>query len=713
MSITRLSAGLAAIVVGLPLAGQDGVYPETRAGTVVDDYHGTLVADPYRWLEDTNATETRAWIDAQNGVTFDYLSRLSDREALEERLTELWDYPRYGTPRKDGRLYFHSYNDGLQNQSVVYVQESLDGDARIILDPNTLSDDGTVALSGYDASPDGRYLAYAVARAGSDWREFFVRDITSGEDLPDHIEWVKFGDMSWTEDADGFFYGRYPIPEGDRLLEENRIRTIHYHRIGDPQSSDRPIFSLPDRPDLMTRASVEGDGRYLLLTMNEGTDERELVYYVDLVDPTNPRLDGPVVKLLDAYDASYELVGVDEGVFFVRTDKDAPREKLVAIDLDDPAPEHWRTIVPESDAKLEAVERVGGRFVVTFMRDASSELRIFDESGRDLGLVPLPGLGTVSGVSGEKDEADFFFTFSSFLVPGTTYRYDLDTRRMEVYRETEVDFDPEPYETRQVFYRSKDGTRVPMFVTHRKDLVLDGSNPVYLYGYGGFNLPRRPGFSVSNAAWLEMGGIYAVANLRGGGEYGREWHLAGTKERKQNVFDDFIAAAEYLISEGYTTSEKLSIGGGSNGGLLVGAVMTQRPDLFAVAHPSVGVMDMLRYHEFTIGWAWAADYGTSDDPEGFAYLSAYSPLHNLAPGVCYPATLVTTADHDDRVVPGHSFKFAATLQAAQGCENPTLIRIESDAGHGAGTPTSKRIRSAADVLAFRAWHLGMVVRVLP
>lgn len=704
----------AATLVPADLGAQSIRYPATKKVEVVDDYHGTQVADPYRWLEDTNAAETAAWIEAQNAVTFDYLGGIVEREAIRARLTELWDFPRHGTPYREGGKIFFFKNDGLQNQSVLYVQESLDGEARVLLDPNTLSDDGTVALSMTAVSPDGRYLAYGTSSGGSDWQEFHVRDIETGRDLSDRIQWVKFSGATWTKDGKGFFYARYDEPvEGDALLVANRNQKLYYHVVGTPQSEDRLVYERPDQPEWGFSTSLSDDGRYLVVYVTHGTDERNRVYVKDLGDPMAPNLDAPITPLLDDFDATYIVVDIlpsESGAaptIYVRTNKDAPRGRIVAFPLDDPAPENWRTIVAEGDDVLQWASHIGGRLVGGYLVDASSRVRFFALDGAALGELPLPGIGSVGGFSGRPEDTEVFYAFTSFAQPSTIYRYDLTTGENTIFHAPDVAFDPSRYVTKQVFYTSKDGTRVPMFITHREGIELDGSNPTYLYGYGGFNISLTPSFSVANLVWLEMGGVYAMPNLRGGGEYGREWHHAGTKERKQNVFDDFIAAAEYLIREGYTNPSKLAIGGGSNGGLLVGAVMNQRPDLFAVAHPAVGVMDMLRFHKFTIGWAWVSDYGSAEDPEMFPHLYAYSPYHNLKPGTCYPATLVTTGDHDDRVVPGHSFKYAARLQEAQSCDRPTLIRIETRAGHGAGKPTSKQIEEAADVLAFRLRNLGM------
>jgi prolyl oligopeptidase len=690
-------------------AQQRITYPETRKVDVVDDYHGTKVPDPYRWLEDTDAPETKAWIAAQNEVTFAHLGAIPERERIRERLTRLWDYPKYGLPFREGGLYFSTKNDGLQNQPVLYVQPSLNAEPRVLLDPNTLSADGTVALSGLAVSHDARYLAYATSSGGSDWQELYVREIATGRDLEDHVRWAKFSGISWTRDGRGFFYSRYPEPaEGEQLLQQNHDHKLYYHVVGTPQSEDRLIYERPDQPEWGFNAQVTEDGRYALIYVWHGTDPKNRLYYIDLGDPARPDLSSPVVKLLDDFDAAYTVVGNQGPVLYVQTDLDAPRQRIIAIDLRDPAREEWRTVVPESEDVLQAATIVGGKLVTLYLKDAASRVRFYTLEGEPAGELQLPGLGSVAGLTGKPDSPELFYAFTSFLYPTTIFRYDVATGTNEVFRAPQLEgFDPAQYETKQVFYTSKDGTRVPMFITHRKGIRLDGTNPTYLYGYGGFNVSLTPAFSITNLAWLEMGGVYAQPNLRGGGEYGEEWHLAGTKERKQNVFDDFIAAAEYLIREGYTSPAKLAIGGGSNGGLLVGAAMTQRPDLFAVAHPAVGVMDMLRFHKFTIGWAWVSDYGSSDDPDGFRYLYAYSPLHNLKPGTCYPATLVTTADHDDRVVPGHSFKFAARLQEVQSCEKPVLIRVETRAGHGAGKPTSKQIEEAADVLAFRVRHLGM------
>ncbi len=686
-----------------PAAAQDTVctLPATPTVDVIDDYHGVTVRDPYRWLEDADAHETRAWIAQQNCVTFRYLNAIPERAELGRRLTALWDYPKYGTPFREGDHYFYFKNDGLQNQSVLYVQDSLDGEAAVLLDPNGLSEDGTVALTTLAFTHDGSLLAYGTAVGGSDWREFRVRDVATRRDFPDHLRWIKFSGASWTHDGKGFFYSRYPRPQGDDTLQvANRHQRLYYHALGTSQDGDRLIYERPDQPEWGFSGSVTEDGRYLIVSVWHGTDERNRVYYKDLERPTSPLLAGPVVRLLDDCDASYDFVGNDGDVFYFRTNLDAPRYRLIAINVHQPGREQWREIIPETDEVLDGVRIVHGTFVADYLEDAHTRLALFGTDGRHVRDLPLPTLGSVGGMSGRPRDTELFYTFTSFLYPPTIFRYDFTTSETSVFKAAAVDFDPARYETRQVFYSSRDGTRIPMFITHRKDVKRDGSNPTYLYGYGGFNISITPSFSVSTLVWLERGGVYAVANLRGGGEYGEEWHRAGMLENKQNVFDDFIAAAEFLIEQGYTRPSKLAIGGASNGGLLVGAVLNQRPDLFGAALPAVGVMDMLRFHQFTIGWAWVSDYGSPDDPEQFQFLHAYSPLHNVVPGTRYPAVLVTTADHDDRVVPGHSFKYAATLQTAQAGDAPVLIRVETRAGHGAGKPTAKIIEEQADRWAF-------------
>ena len=706
------AAGMAVEKGDAPPAKQRIQYPPTARVDQVDDYHGTKVVDPYRWLEDTDAPQTRQWIEQQNKLTFDYLKGLPMREKLRARLTELWNYPRYGLPRQEGGRYFFTKNSGLQNQAVLYVQPSLKGEPRELLDPNALSKDGTVSLSRVSPSHDGRLLGYGLSSGGSDWVELRVRDVEGARDMPqDVVKWAKFSDVSWTKDNKGFFYSRYPEPAGKTeggaaLRSANEFHQIHYHVAETPQASDRLVFETKDQPKWHKGAAVTDDGRYAVIAMSE-TGPHNRVYYIDLKDPQKPAVTGEVVKLIDVFEASYEPVGNDGAVMYFFTDKDAPRGRVIAIDLTNPDRANWKTLVPETEDAIENVRMVGDQFVVQYLHNAHSRVVFYDRSGRAAKELELPGLGTVNRISGDRDDVELFYDFTSFLVPPTIYRYDMKGGISELFRSSEAKFDPGGYETKQVWYTSRDGTRVPMFITHRKGLKLDGSNPTYLTGYGGFRIAQTPFFSVSNAVWLENGGVLALPNLRGGGEFGETWHLAGTKERKQNVFDDFIAAAEFLVREGYTSPTKLAIGGGSNGGLLVGAVLNQRPDLFAAAIPAVGVMDMLRFHKFTIGSAWTFDYGSSDDAQQFKSIYAYSPLHNVKPGTRYPATLVTTGDHDDRVVPGHSFKYAATLQPAQAGDAPVLIRIETRAGHGAGKPTSMIIEEQADRWAFLMHHLGM------
>ncbi len=684
-------------------AAQPLIYPQSQKVNQIDDYHGTKVSDPYRWLENPDTPETKAWIEAQNQLTFSYLSEIPARDRIQERLTTLWNFEKYGTPFREGENYFYFKNDGLQNQSVLYTLKALDAPPRVLLDPNTLSEDGTIALSGLAVSNDGKLLAYGLSVSGSDWQEWKVREVETGVDLPDRIEWVKFSGASWTHDNSGFFYSRYDEPkEGSKLEEVNYYQKLFYHRLGTPQSEDILIYQRPDKKDWGFSGGVTEDGRYLIVSVWLGTDSRNLVFYKDLSAP-----DTPVVELINTFEAEYSFVDNEGTRFWFRTNLDAPRGRVIAIDITQPDRTNWQEIISQRAETLEGISVLNNQFVTTYLKDAYDQVKIFDLEGHFVRDVELPEIGSVSGFGGKRYDTETFYSFTSFTTPTTIYRYNMKTGESTLFRQPQVDFNPDDYETRQVFYQSKDGTKVPMFIVHKKGLVLDGNNPTYLYGYGGFNVSLTPSFSVSLLVWMEMGGVYAVPNLRGGGEYGEDWHQAGIKLKKQNVFDDFIAAAEWLIENRYTSSKKLAIGGGSNGGLLVGACMTQRPDLFAAALPAVGVMDMLRFHQFTIGWAWIAEYGSPDDPEEFKALYAYSPLHNLKPGTAYPATLITTADHDDRVVPAHSFKFAAALQATQAGPAPILIRIETKAGHGAGKPTTKMIEEAADRWAFLVRVLEM------
>ena len=678
-------------------------YPNTRQVAQTDTYHGVTVADPYRWLEDPNTDETAAWVKAQNKVTFDYLGQLPGRDKLNARLTELWNYERYGTPFKQADRYFYYKNDGLQNQSVLYTLPNLDAEPTILLDPNTLSADGTIALSGISISENAQYLAYGLSTAGSDWVEWHVRDIATGKDTSDLLKWVKFSGASWTHDHQGFFYSRYDEPNEESKLEDvNYYQKLYYHRLGTPQTEDTLIYERPDQKEWGFSGSVTEDGQYLIISVWQGTDPKNLLFYKDLQSPN-----AEVIELISEFKALYSLIDNEGTTFWFRTDINAPKCKVIAIDINHPEKSNWQTLIPEAEETLESVGILNNQFVADYLKDAYTQIKIFDLSGTPVRDVALPGIGSAGGFNGKRTNTETFYSFTSYTVPSRIYHYDLKTGESTLFREPTIPFDPDAYETQQVFYPSKDGTKIPMFITAKKGLQLNGENPVLLYGYGGFSISLSPAFSVSNLVWLELGGVYAVANLRGGGEYGEAWHQQGIKTSKQNVFDDFIGAGEWLIGQKYTKSEKLAIAGGSNGGLLVGACLTQRPDLFGAALPAVGVLDMLRFNKFTIGWAWESDYGSPQNEDEFNALYAYSPLHNLKPGTEYPPTMITTADHDDRVVPAHSFKFAAALQAAHTGDNPVLIRIETKAGHGAGKPTAKQIEEATDKWAFLAHELGV------
>jgi prolyl oligopeptidase len=683
-------------------------YPKAKTMDQVDDYHGVKVADPYRWLEDTDSAETHAWVEAENKVTFGYLEKIPYRAAIRERLTKLWNYERFTVPAQQGGRYFYQHNNGLQNQNVLLVADSLNAEPRVLLDPNTLSSDGTVALVGTAITDDGKLMAYGTSASGSDWQEWHVRDVDTGKDLPDLIKWVKFSGASWSKDGKGFYYSRYDEPKKDSatLRDANYFQKLYYHRLGTEQSEDKLIYERPDNKELEFSGSVSDDGRYLIIYVAQGTSPKNRLYYKDLTQP-----DAPVVKLLDDFDAKYSVIDNDGPVFWIETDLNAPRGKVIAIDTRHPERANWKTVVPEGADKLDGSNVVDNVFLLSYLKDARTEVRVYDLKGKFLRNVDLPGIGTAVGFGGKRKDKETFYAFTSFISPQTIYRYEPAAGKSSVFRQPKVDFDASRYETKQVFYNSKDGTRVPMFLTYKKGLKLDGQNPTLLYAYGGFDISMTPAFSVPTIVWLEMGGVYALPNLRGGGEYGEDWHEAGTKGKKQNVFDDFIAAAEWLIANKYTSTPKLAIRGGSNGGLLIGAVETQRPDLFGATLPLVGVMDMLRFQKFTIGWAWTSDYGSSDNAEDFKWLYAYSPLQNLKPGTKYPPTMIATADHDDRVVPGHSFKFAATMQADQAVSAPVLIRVETKAGHGAGKPISKIIEETSDEWAFVAWNLGMKVEL--
>ena len=680
------------------------INPPLKKGNVKDTYFGTVVEDPYRWLEDDNSTETKDWVKAENKLTSDYLAKLPYRDQIDKRLTELWDYPKFGTPfRQAGKFFFYK-NNGLQNQSVLYMTNNLSDESKVLLDPNNLSNDGTAALTGIEISNDGKYLIYQVAKSGSDWNEIFVKNIETGEILSDHLLWVKFSGISWYKD--GFFYSAYDKPAaGGELSKANEFQKVFFHKLGTEQSTDQLIISDSKNPQQMFGAGLTDDKRFLLITRSIGTNGNAF----DVKDLT--KANGGFVTLMDQYE--YDFIPVDNigDEIYVRTNYKAPRYHLVKINVNHPEEKNWVVIIPENKDVMESVVMIAGKLVVNFMTDAHSKTEVFSYDGKLDHQIQLPGIGTVSAFSGKKEESIAYYSYTSFNTPGEIYKYDFTTRQSTLHFRPEVKFNPEDYEVKQEFYASKDGTKIPMFIVYKKGIQLNGNNPTLLYAYGGFNISLTPSFSASRIAFLENGGVYAMANLRGGGEYGEEWHLAGTKLQKQNVFDDFIAAAEYLISQKYTSSEKLAIQGASNGGLLIGAVTNQRPDLFKVALPGVGVMDMLRFNKFTIGWAWAGDYGTSEDnAEMFNYLYKYSPYHNIKKGTAYPAILATTADHDDRVVPAHTFKYMARMQEYNAGKLPVLVRIDTKAGHGAGKPTAKVIEEYTDVWSFVFYHLGMKIR---
>jgi prolyl oligopeptidase len=673
-------------------------YPETKKVDVVDDYHGTKVADPYRWLEDDNSEETKQWVAEQNKVTFDYFEKIPFREKVKERFTKLFNYPKYSAPFKAGDKYYFFKNDGLQNQSVMYVKNELDGEANVFIDPNKFSEDGTKSLSNFNFSKDGKYFAYGISTGGSDWDEFFVMNALTGEKLNDHLKWIKFSGIAWK--GEGFYYSRFPEPVGSELSAKNEFGKIFFHKVGDPQEKDILIYEDPTRPNRSFYAQTTEDERFLIVSFSEGTSNNGWMVK-DLSDNNSD-----FITIVDDLENNYSVVDNLEDKLLVMTDYRASNYRLILVDPQNPSLENWKDVIPENENVLQSVQIIGEKIIAVYMKDASHHAFIFDLKGNPESEITLPTVGSV-GFSGRRDDNTAFYSFTSFTYPSTIYKFDVSKRQSELYYQIEIDFDLNNYETKQVFYKSKDGTSVPMFIVHKEGLKLDGNNPAYLYGYGGFNISLNPSFSTSRLMFLENGGVFAMPNLRGGGEYGEEWHKAGMLDKKQNVFDDFISAAEFLINEGYTSPNKLAIAGGSNGGLLVGAVVNQRPDLFKVAIPQVGVMDMLRYHKFTIGHYWAVEYGSSDNPEQFKFLYAYSPLQNLKQGVEYPAVLVTTADHDDRVVPAHSFKYIATLQAKHTGRNPVLIRIETKAGHGAGTPTSKIIEEVGDLWSFVFYNLGI------
>ena len=729
-SLTVMAATAAMVLCANPQAVQaaDLAYPAAKKDAQTDTYHGVAVADPYRWLENLDSRDTRAWIDAENKLTSGYLDAIPGRDRIRQRLAELWNYERYSAPQEYGERWFYTRNDGLQNQAALYVADALDAAPRLLLDPNALSKDGTVALKQWSVSDDGKYVAYGLSSGGSDWEEWHVLDVDTGKPTGDVLKWVKFSNASWRRDGTGFFYSRYDEPAGNSLKAANQFQKLYFHRLGEDQDDDFLVYENPAQPDWRFQGEVSDDGRWLVISVNRSTEPKNLVLYRDLSKayrqkgekkkvstanapgPNVRNMQGkkvkthsvitPVETLIGDWNAAYEFLGNTKSTLYFLTDADAPRYRIVAIDVDRPDKADWKELVAQAKDTLQSVRIVNRSLVATYMQDAHSVVRLFDLKGKPIGEIALPGLGTASGFSGRPRDQAAFYSFSGFTTPAAIYRYDLSASSGGVWRAPKTAFDAAKYETRQVFYASRDGTRVPMFVTAKKNLALDGGNPTILYGYGGFNIPIQPTYSAAVAAWLDLGGIYAVANLRGGGEYGRDWHEAGIKANKQNVFDDFVAAAEYLIAQKYTSPAKLAIRGGSNGGLLVAAAELQRPDLFAAAIPQVGVLDMLRFRDFTIGKAWESDYGSVDNGDDFKALHAYSPLHNVKAGADYPATLILTGDHDDRVFPAHSFKFAAAMQAANPQGRPKLIRIETRAGHGQGKPTTMQIDEAADVYAF-------------
>ena len=694
-------------LVFLPLflisCGKSAVdYPPSKRVEQIDTYYGTAVRDPYRWLENLNSEETKTWVTAQNELSKPFLEHISSREAIKQRLTELWNYELYGVPFKEGGNYFYRHNDGKQNQSVLLVAASLEAEPRVLIDPNAFREDATISLRRFAVSPTGTHIAYGVSDGGSDWTIWRVRNIETGEDLRDEVHDTKFTQVSWSRDGKGFFYSRYPKAANGKGDDAKAV-SIYYHQLATNQADDREIYSIPEHPRQNPYGTVTEDGRYLVIDLNDGF-ESNAVHVMDL-----HQRHAKALPLFDEWDALYEIIGNDGPDFFVNTNKDAPRGRVVRVRLRKPAQKHWRDIVPQAEETLQSASYVGGMVVASYLKDARGEVRVFNQSGAFVHEVKLPGVGSVAGFEGHAHDPETFYSFTSFTAPPAIYRYDVSTGASTLFASAKlVDLTADDYATQQVFYQSKDGTRIPMFIVHRKGLALNGRQPTLLYGYGGFNISLRPSFNVGRLAWVEMGGVLAIPNLRGGGEYGEAWHLAGTKTHKQNVFDDFIAAAEWLIDNHYTSTPRLAIQGASNGGLLVAACLTQRPDLFGAALPAVGVLDMLRYHlPSANARAWSSDYGLSESEEEFKALFAYSPYHNIEEGTCYPPTLITTADHDDRVVPWHSFKFAAALQHAQSCGNPILIRVETRAGHGAGTPRWMRIENQADMWAFLVKALKM------
>ena len=702
MHFKQVCLGMAAITFAVGVSAQKITYPKTKKSDQVDVYHGVTVNDPYSWLEDDNSAETADWVKQQNEVTFNYLKNIPYREDVRKRLEELWNYPRYGSPFKKGNYYFYYKNDGLQNQAILYRQVGLQGKPEVFLDPNKLSADGTVALGTMAFSKNGKYVAYMLSQSGSDWQEAYVMEVAEKKRLDDKLNYIKFSGISWKGD-EGFYYSRYPEPdEKTKLSRKNEFHKLYYHKIGTPQSEDVLVYEEKDHPLRTISGRITEDNRFLGIYTSQGTSGNDM-RVKDL-----QAKDAGYTQIVKGFGTDARLVDNVGGKLLVFTNDGAPNFKVVLVDPKNPESSKWKTVIPERKEALNNIGTAGGYLFASYLKDASTKVYQYTYDGKLVREITLPGIGTAGGFSGEKTDKDFFYSFSSFAYPPSIFRYDIATGKSSLFRKAEVKVDTDQFETKQLFFTSKDGARVPMFLTHKKGLQLDGDNPVLLYGYGGFNQPLTPGFSVANLFFVEQGGIYAVVNLRGGSEYGEEWHKAGMLHNKQNVFNDFIGAAEHLVNQKYTNPSRIAIRGGSNGGLLVGAAMTQRPDLFKVAIPQVGVMDMLKYHRFTIGWAWAVEYGNADSSlADFNNLYKYSPLHNLKDGQSYPATLITTADHDDRVVPAHSFKYAARLQEAHEGDNPVLIRIESKAGHGAGKPTGKQIEEAADIWSFVMHNLGM------
>ena len=695
----------ALLLTSMPSLATSLTYPAARRADTVEQLHGVAVADPYRWMEDIDSAETVAWVDAQAGLAQGFLGKLPQRARLWERLKQLQDYDKHGLPQRVAGRLFYARKTGLQGQAITYWREDAPGSVEhVLLDPNGLSKDGTVALTGYDITEDGKWMAYGLSEAGSDWERWKVREVESGKDLADDLRWVKFSGASWSVKGDGFYYSRYAAPEpGQELKEQNLNQKLYFHRVGEAQEKDGLIYERPDHPKWGLHGGETEDGKYLIISVSQGTRDENAIFYRDL----GAGAGSPVVALRPDFDADYSFVGNEGGVFYFLTSHQAPNKKVIAIDVARPEVAQWRTVIGESPRVITGAHLIGGKWIIERMVDAHDEVAVYDAAGAGEGTIPLPNFGSAGGFGGKQSDGETFYSVTGFDTPGTIYRYDLKSGKSTVHQESKLDFDANGVEVRQVFFKSKDGTAVPIFLFHKKGMVPDGNHPVLLYGYGGFNISLTPSFSPSRLAWLEMGGIYAQVNLRGGGEYGQAWHEAGMKERKQNVFDDCIGAAEYLVKEGWTKSSRMALMGGSNGGLLVGAVINQRPDLFACAIPQVGVMDMLRFHKFTIGWAWQEEYGSPDAAADFAVLRAYSPLHTLRAGTRYPATLVMTGDHDDRVFPAHSFKYAAELQHLQQGEAPVLLRVDRRAGHGAGKPTLKALDETADAYAFMAQALKM------